>query len=379
MDARRLLKRVESQRDSEAVLRSVGRDLGHDLASKNVAGLGDVVAGLALSGGQPLAPWTAGYRAALGDLLAAFAAELGESEREVELDRLTRERANWAPVLRELAKEPRTPTELAEGLKIDGGQMSRLLGELRLAGLAQVRVLERGDSRTKPHELTLVGERVVGRLGVGQPDERQIAAFRAASSVLGRVFCEGVLEPSALAQTVRIALGEKPSVDPRLAAMAVLKEAVRVGVVNETSEGLVRSEYAVASVVNSLLEEKKREGFWESLTKGFDRDVSFLVRATSETHGAWQHFFVRSNIGGRGQVLDPGDIDVGIEQPKQRVVLLYDSASLHAQDVADHPERMQAIESVASFKRCIATKQGNVPKGYEPFYVELQGSVSQVA
>lgn len=79
MRVRRLLERLEAQRDNKELLQSVGRDLGHDLAAGDIPGLDGVVAGLPLSGGQPLKPWIAGYRSALGDVFCAFLNELGVS------------------------------------------------------------------------------------------------------------------------------------------------------------------------------------------------------------------------------------------------------------------------------------------------------------
>ncbi|MBI3182160.1 MAG: hypothetical protein HYZ28_08440 [Myxococcales bacterium] len=377
MDARRLLKRVESARHSKETLRSVGRDIGHELAFRNLPVIRELSAGLALQGGEALEPWLAGYRAALVDLLAACDAELSERERETDLERLVAERQHWAAVLRELAKGPSTPSELREAIGIqDSGQMSRLLAEVRAAGLAEVRVLERGDSRTRPHQLTLLGERIVEKLPAGQPDEEQLEAYRMASSVFARIICERHAEPAALAHAAQIALGGKSGVDPRAAAEALLKEATKAGVVLATDEGYQQPDYAVPSIVLSLLEKRDPSELWDSLTRGLtSEDTTFLVRASNETESAWKHFIVRRNVP-RARVLDFGDMGSGFEPPLGRVVLVYDTRSLRAQDYSAHPESVRALEQYAVSRKCITTEPNLVPEGYEPFTVDLAGSIA---
>ena len=75
MDPQNLLKRLESGRNSWSILRSVARDIGHDLADASPSEIRDLAYGLGLSGGEPLDPILAGYRLALMDLLAAHDAE----------------------------------------------------------------------------------------------------------------------------------------------------------------------------------------------------------------------------------------------------------------------------------------------------------------
>lgn len=378
MDATRLLKRLESKRASPEVLRSFGRDLGHELAKKRgLDALPQLVGGLKQTGGEELAPWILGYRTALGDLLAAFNAEAGDAERTAELRRLARERANWSAALRALKDEPRTPSDLAIRLSIDQGQMSRLLGELRVAGLVEVRIPHGGDARMRPHELTLAGERVVESLVADAPSEDQRAAIRLAAAVIGRIVCEGVLTPSALASTAAATFEGRPKLNPRSALDLVLKEAARVGVVRETKEGLEKPELAVPTAVSAILQGEHRDAFVRSLTKGLGEGVTCLVRTAAETQQQWKHLFVRNEqhrVDGR--VLEFGDLSLEPTPPSGNVVLLYESPQLFVRDAAERPAQVQKLVQAIPHKRCIAATDDDVPPGFERVDVSIGGQMA---
>lgn len=105
--------------------------------------------------------WEQGYRAALLDMLEGLDTALAEQEDEEAAESLAVSRG-WRRLLPELAARSMKPSELATRCDMDLAQVSRLLSELREAGLAET--APGLDARTRPHRLTLRGQRLWTRL-----------------------------------------------------------------------------------------------------------------------------------------------------------------------------------------------------------------------
>ncbi len=148
------------QRDADANLGRAARMLGHALPRATLEDLSDFRDVLAAASPAEKS-YTAGYLRALVELSAAY-------EREISKD-LAAERlaTGLSPariaLLRELEGGPALGSSLAKRLGRTAGAVSKLLLELRKAGLVEAMTAS-GDGRQRPQRLTALGHSVCKRL-----------------------------------------------------------------------------------------------------------------------------------------------------------------------------------------------------------------------
>jgi len=168
-------------------LERLARDLGFALARGERAPLADAARSLAANAPRRArsraAPaedtaWAAGYAACFGTLLAAYeAAHERVDARDAAVRALSSDVA--IGVVRALTEGPATGAELAARLSVTPGATSKILTQLRGAGLARVaggRPYPKRGAR-KPHVLTSLGSWAADELaqsetaGRDQPDD----------------------------------------------------------------------------------------------------------------------------------------------------------------------------------------------------------------
>jgi DNA-binding MarR family transcriptional regulator len=352
-----------------ATLARAARDLAHELPRRRVDVLGQfraALAGLVREEPSPTAEeqYASGYRAALAEIAAAYQEAIEPQERERELARTIRSRANWPELISVLQARPQTPTELGRALRVDKAVVSRVLRDLKQLRLIEDVPLREGeDARNRPVALTPLGERV--RLQIGdvlvpllQP------ALRAFASVFGRILTERRITSTEM-KAVTKGIAHEDESEPlsklfsdiaREKAIATLDGDVLVG----TEVGTERS-----------LCEQLDEALQGSL------DVPVLNQLESETVGSsciyircaktrerWDQLSgTRPKLAGIWTI-DPGDMTVQmIPDPKPNSVLLYESPALLAADAESQllAPLMKGIER----KYCIAQHGTTLPTSFK--------------
>ncbi|MEQ8457423.1 MAG: MarR family winged helix-turn-helix transcriptional regulator [Sandaracinaceae bacterium] len=145
-------------------------------------------------------PYADGYARALLDVLAASEVHREATETDREIVEAVAERSEWREVLSLVDGGVCRPAALAEKLGKDAGHVSRVLSAIRGVGLLEVHQPPGGDGRSRPHRLTLRGERVLKQMGTSlarrsgpPPPPSEL------SNMLWQIYGSGVL-PSPLAE-----------------------------------------------------------------------------------------------------------------------------------------------------------------------------------
>jgi len=149
--------------DDGVELRRLARDIGYELARNRPDVLDNFRASASRVQAAGATPFVLGYRAALVDTVAAYRDAIASTQNEQMAEELGRRRG-LLPVLRALADGPKRVGEIARLLQVDQSHISRMLSEMRSAGLAAVWPLPGQDARTRPHRLTMLGESVARKL-----------------------------------------------------------------------------------------------------------------------------------------------------------------------------------------------------------------------
>ncbi len=178
---------------SPELLERLARDLGFAMARGQRAALAAAARELAAHAPAPPAAkkksaraertaWAAGYASCLGSLLAAFEAAHERGDAHQAALRAASSEVSRA-VVRLLAEGPATGAELAAELGVTASSTSKVLAQLRGAGLARVAGGRPYPKRgaPKPHLLTSLGSWVADTLAAAESTEGS-AADRALSN-----------------------------------------------------------------------------------------------------------------------------------------------------------------------------------------------------
>jgi DNA-binding MarR family transcriptional regulator len=175
MKVDKVLSRFATAPEDPKELRRVARALGNELPRQRPEVLRCFRAGLAR---QPVTAGShaEGYIAGLLDVAAEYEVSLRQAADQADIRRRAL-RKDWREVLVLLADGPRQPSDLAARVGKDRATLTRILKKLRAAGLVQVYASNELDGRTRPHRLTLLGQRIVeGRdTGISADVERGVA------------------------------------------------------------------------------------------------------------------------------------------------------------------------------------------------------------
>lgn len=173
MQTKRILDKAMANLEDRAALRRTADYIVRDLRSRSIDTMALCRREVSRStSGASSNEFAAGYLTALGDVLAAFEAQLSQ-DLERAADARVAERPGFAQVLRALGDGHAYPKQIAAATDLRDYEVSRILKDLRGLDLAEQRV-EETDRRRRPHHLTARGDAVVASLattGFGAEDE----------------------------------------------------------------------------------------------------------------------------------------------------------------------------------------------------------------
>lgn len=357
MKVDKVLTRFAGAPDDVRELRRVARALGSELPRQRVEVLRQFRAGLAQ---QPVksGSFAQGYINGLTDVTAEYEVSLREVAEEAEIGRLALRR-DWREVLMQLRDGPKLPSDIAASLQKDRPTVTRILKKLRAADLVQAYSHEEVDGRTKPHRLTVHGQRVLDGLdaGISADVERGIrlgvALFR---QLTGQSSCS----QAELDTIVRAFLDDAGAA----AAAASLwgAEAKTAGLVTEF-DGEYRFMPSSTGPVNG-----RNEILWSHGTDLLARlkqkrspNIPVFVRTTNEAWGAWA-YALQDDTTGLSRTIVNGDIVSRTIEPPPRFDLLYDDPAVIGTD--RHIPAMQTLMAQADGKFVVTTGEDPVPDGF---------------
>jgi len=161
VDIRRIIDDWRRVRSDEPRLRRLARDVGAMIASQRPSTFGEFLVEAGQSIDNELPEFVRGYMCGLLYLVRAYQNAQVARSGDGDAEEIVR-RPHSLPALRVLRELTfARPSVLSERLGIDPGQVSRLLRDLRAADLVETWTAEGVDGRSRPHRLTLRGERVV--------------------------------------------------------------------------------------------------------------------------------------------------------------------------------------------------------------------------
>jgi DNA-binding MarR family transcriptional regulator len=360
MKVDKVLTRLAGAPDDVRELRRVARALGSELPRQRIDVLRQFRAGLAqqpVSAGS-LGSFARGYVNGLTDVTAEYEVSLRQVAEEAEIGRLALRR-DWREVLMQLGDGPKLPSDIATSLQKDRPTVTRILKKLRAAGLVHAYSHEEVDGRTRPHRLTVHGQRVLDGLdaGISADVERGIrlgvALFR---QITSRASCS----QAELDTVVRAILD-----DPGAAAAAASlwgSEARTAGLVTEFD-----GEYRLAPL-NGGPVNGRNEILWSHGTDLLARlkerrspHIPVFVRTTNEAWGAWA-YALQDDTTGLSRTIVNGDIVSRTIEPPPRFDLLYDDPAVIGAD--RHIPAMQTLMAQADAKFVITTGEDPVPDGF---------------
>ena len=335
-----------AQRDGED-LRRLARDLGRAAPRVQV----DTLRGFraALASDEPSDPYARGYRAALADLAAALEVEITHEQEVGAAERIGRQ-TRHALVLKALSAGPRTPSGLAEELRIDRSHLSHVLTDLRAHDLVAAFEGPEGDGRVRPQQLTLRGQRIVDKMGGHITDE-----VRATMTMIPRV-----LELYAATRRfdqrdlTRLATDayEGSRIDVPAAAAALFDAIGRASCVT-VDEDSIRARPDVGGEVRLELElamaDNAEPAFLRELRQAHRLvDELLLVRVDTQ-RDVWRRLLAQTP-GLKGRPLEVAELATGQPPPDAPFVILYESAELRRADL--HRFRRLIGEYESRAKRC---------------------------
>jgi DNA-binding MarR family transcriptional regulator len=364
MNIRRTLERIRGAATDGEELRRAARDLGHELTRNRVEVLREFRAELARLPEKGTAEFVLGYRNALRDVVAAFEAAVQPAQEEERALSFARATENARSILEQLADGPARPSELASRLGLDPSVVSRSLGRLRAASLAEsLPASESMDGRSRLHMITLRGERVLGQLPRSQVTRTNEAVLQIAASFLERVLTEGRVRPPISA---RYGEGER-SLDPAPFAHWLGETCVRRGLLSRVAGDVYASPTRSTDALWASMEVALKRGgapdFLAELANAVPTKETLLVR--SGNPDLWR-IFLRAGWKAFPQqdTLEWQDLAAGDPVPERKpIVIFYDSVALLLQDLADNS--FVAHRTAADF-HFVATAPGAEPVP-EPF------------
>jgi DNA-binding MarR family transcriptional regulator len=356
MKVDKVLTRLAGAPEDERELRRVARALGSELPRQRAEILRQFRAGLV---SQEMSPgsFAQGYVNGLLDVTAEYEVALREVAEEAELGRLALRR-DWRDVLMLLRDGPKLPSDIAAMLQKDRPTVTRILKKLRAAGLVQAYAHEEVDGRTRPHRLTVHGQRVLEGLdaGISADVERGI---RLGIALFRQISAQASSSQAELDTIARAFLDE-----PGAAAAAASlwgTEAKSAGLVTEFD-----GEYRLmphGTPVNG-----RNEILWSHgttllarLKEQRSRDIPVFVRTTNEAWGAWA-YALQDDTTGLSRTIVNGDIVSRAIQPPPRFDLLYDDPAVIGAD--RQIPAMQTLMEQADAKFVITTGEDPVPEGF---------------
>lgn len=407
MKAAKILARLHSTRDAVAELRRAGQALGDELPRRRLDELRVLRAGLA-GMNYPEGSFELGYKMALQDVMAAYeaAAQRLADEEDAQAIILSE---GWRDVLFALKAGAKRPADIAKETGKAPAWISRALQKLRDAAL--VEGSDGADGRTRPHRLTLLGERVLARLPApvsGELRRGMQIAVRLDSTLASR----GKVSVAELVNQAVSFLGDQQQAAPTVHEW--LEAATEAGVAvcdypvsTKPKELDATAAYPVDPAGCSVLWRDSADAHARRLTNllyGIIRDSTSVpswierLRASVETGtqvfirtkyadlaNAWRLLLVtkfdRSSAAESSRTITDADLlsgslrsleagasgEVGASGP----IVIYDEPAIINTDPHAHPIMRRLMDN-ATEKWCVAPDRSDVPAGFQ--YMPLNES-----
>lgn len=356
-------------RPDEGVLRSLALEVGHELPHGRLPVLTRFRELLACAEPSEHRSWEEGYRTALLDVIASWSAELGAQQEERQAQLLL-QRRGWKEVLLVLSKGPHTQSQLAEALRMDKGQLSHLLKEMRATGLVEVFQAPEGKKSSQPHHLTLRGQLLLKTVQPADTLSEDVAqALRFAVDFFACRLVAGRLGASTPA---RQQPGE--GLLRQQAEELLVKEGQRLGLLPEDKAMVQVVESPESTILDRLLEREPEEvqQVWAELFRPLP-EQPILLRSSriSRWKGPMLDAMAEnSRLEGSRTLVDP-DVDDGLfEVPDFPYVLVYESPALHALDRARHAPWVERLERRAHGRFYLSADPETVLEGYKRIGLE---------
>ncbi|WP_428264031.1 helix-turn-helix domain-containing protein [Haliangium sp.] len=357
MKVDKVLKRLAAKPEDAEELRRVARALGSELPRQRLEVLRAFRAGLARQT-EPEGTFADGYLNGMLDITAEYEVSLRQVADESERQRLAMRR-EWREVLLALREGPMLPSEIATVLRRDRPTITRILKKLRIAGLVEAYAQDEVDGRTRPHRLTLHGQRLVDGLDAGVSAELE-RGIRIAVALFDHLVQHVSSSQSELDVVARAFEG-----DPGSAAAAVSlwrAEARDAGLLTEFDGEFHLTPGGAAPVGG------RSKLFWDHGTALLARlkeqrttDFPVFVRTTNDTWGPWA-FALQNDASGLSRTIVNGDILSRTIEPPPHFDLLYDDPAVIGAD-REIPA-MQSLIQQADARFVVTTGEDSIPEGF---------------
>lgn len=366
MNLQKILTRFTHAPEDRGELRRVARALGNELPRQRLKILRSFRAQMARVSMRGKS-YAAGYVSGMLDVTAEYESTVQQGEEDGALRRVAL-REGWRDILMALETGPRLPSELARRLGRDRSTITRILRQLRAAGLVRASS-DALDGRARPHRLTAQGRRMLtgSNTAISNDVERGIAI---AVHLFQYLLDHDTTPASALDTIAEEVLGNNDAA--RAAVSKWAAESQKAGMVAAERDLASGSErYHISSQGNPALAVRSSL-LWRSIPsvlnqrKQYRREViPVYVRTGGEGWAAWAHALHTDETCRASRTIVNGDlVSRAIEPPTERFDLLYDDpAAIHSD--RDEPT-MQAFMAQADAKFVIAATEVEIPEGFIP-------------
>ena len=314
--------------------------------------------------------YAAGYIASLLDVAAEYEGTVVREQEDGLLHSMAL-REGWRDALAALGAGSLLPSELASRLGRDRSTITRVLRQLRSAGLVRTSDDVR-DGRTRPHHLTARGRLLLASMSnvVSTDVENGV-------TVAVRLF-QHLLDHKASPAAALEAIAEQVLGDSTAARAAVrmwAAAAERAGILGDHPESAAKNQpYRVREAHPALT--ARSTLLWQSVPavlhqrKQYRQEpIPVYVRTGGDGWAAWAHALHADDARGASRTIVDGDLVSGaVMPPSERFDLLYDDPSVIRKD-RDEPT-MQAFIEQADAKFVVTCTELDIPEGFIP--LELQ-------
>jgi DNA-binding HxlR family transcriptional regulator len=300
--------------------------------------------------------------------MAAFDAAVSPQLRTDDMLGVVKSRKWWAEILVSLASGSARPSELATSLKTDPAVISRGLSDLRALGLIEeTEMADKGDARSRPHQLTLEGESIADRLDgaalVGKA--RLEPVIRTAISFFTQMAIEDRLSLPKTEPTVRRLVGPASGY-----VSSVLDKVLREYDLQHRSWA---QEVFLTKLEDSATGKESSPGFRTAMQTIVGKGASTVyIRCARTQQPIWDQFIGRSKVFPSGsRTISPADIDAGdVPKPQgHNISLIYDCLPILQSDLDIQPE-MRSLLDAANFRFCLGPHGTSLPGGFELLSME---------
>jgi DNA-binding MarR family transcriptional regulator len=351
MNLSKIIKRLWAAPQDPRELRRVARALGQELPRARLSQLRDFRAEIGrLWSGTPTPgrehEYASGYVACMVDVTAEYEVTLRQHEDEHEYQNAA-QHEGWRDMLLLLRNGPMLPSAIAEQLGVDRSTVTRSLSRMRAAGVVEVANGDSLDGRTRPHRMTLAGQRLLGRLQQSMPQDVR-RGIRLAVSLISHVMKHST---SAANELENLALAELGDAQNATQAIEAWTEASTEHGLLHDIRAYVSDAHEPAGATAAEPPQLSSNAPWQRaplvlahVQPGPAQDsVPLYVRTSNDAWPAWAYALSQENGNHQSRAIVDRDIRTRtIQPPDQPFRLVYDDPSAISQD-RDDPTMRELI------------------------------------